>query len=81
MDAPDITLNVLPEYKLELGFPNGSVALVDMTQRICGLRFGRLAAPGLFAQACLMGSEVVWDDGVVCIRASINELLDSMQMN
>ena len=45
------------------------------------IRFGRLAEPGLFSTARIEDSEVVWDDGTVCIRASINELLDSMQMD
>ena len=34
-----------------------------------------------FSTARIEDSEVVWDDGTVCIRASINELLDSMQMD
>ena len=52
-----------------------------MKHRIHAIRFGRLSSPALFHAARLEGSEVVWDDGTHCVRASINELLDSMQMD
>ena len=52
-----------------------------MKHRLHAVRFGRLASPELFQAAKLEGSEVVWDNGTHCIRASINELLDSMQMD
>lgn len=81
MDAAGITLQVLPGYQLKLSFPNGSEAIIDMTQRIHAIRFGRLSSPGLFGTARLKDGEVVWDDGTYCVRASINELLDSMQMD
>lgn len=81
MDSSRVTLQVLPRYQLRLRFPNGSEALVDMRHRVRALRFGRLSSPGLFHTARLVGSEVVWDDGTHCVRASINELLDSMQMD
>ncbi|MGO5116263.1 hypothetical protein ACTQ33_14845 [Candidatus Avoscillospira sp. LCP25S3_F1] len=80
MDAADVTLQVLPAYQLKLTFPNGSEAVVDLKHRINAIRFGRLAEPGFFSTARLEGSEVVWDDGTYCLRASINELLDSMQL-
>ena len=53
----------------------------SMKRRVRAIRFGRLSTPGLFSTARLVGSEVVWDNGVHCVRASINELLDSMQMD
>lgn len=81
MDAAGVTLQVLPEYRLRLRFSNGSQAVVDMKKRIRAVRFGRLSTPGLFRTAKLVGNEVIWDDGVYCLRASINELLDSMQMD
>ena len=81
MEPHGIILKVLPGYQLLLHFPNGSEAIVDMKQRVRGLRFGKLASRELFASARLVDSEVVWDDGQTCIRASINELLDSMQMD
>ena len=81
MDVAGVTLQVLPEYQLKLSFENGSEAIVDMKRRVHAIRFGRLSSPGLFGKAKLVGSEVVWDDGSYCVRASINELLDSMQMD
>ena len=76
MDASGITLQVLPNYQL-----NGSEAVIDMKQRVHAIRFGRLSSPELFKTARLVDSEVVWDNGAYCVRASINELLDSMQMD
>ena len=81
MDATGITLQVLPNYQLKLSFPNGSEAVIDMKQRVHAIRFGRLSSPELFKTARLVDSEVVWDNGAYCVRASINELLDSMQMD
>lgn len=81
MDYTGVTLQVLPEYRLMLCFPNGSQAIVDLKKRVHAVRFGRLSMPGLFETARLTGSEVVWDNGTYCIRASINELLDSMQLD
>lgn len=81
MDASGITLHVLPDYQLKLCFPNGSKAIIDMKQRVHAIRFGRLSSPEMFRTARLVDSEVVWDNGMHCVRASINELLDSMQMD
>lgn len=81
MGADGVTLQVLPDYQLKLSFPNGSKAIVDMKQRVRAIRFGRLASPQLFRTARMVDGEVVWDDGATCVRASINELLDSMQMD
>ena len=81
MDTTGVTLHVLPEYQLKLSFQNGSEAIVDMKRRVHAIRFGRLSSPELFRTATLVGSEVVWDDGTCSVRASINELLDSMQMD
>ena len=81
MDTTGVTLQVLPEYQLKLRFQNGSEAIVDMKRRVHAIRFGRLSSPELFRTATLVGSEVVWDDGTCSVRASINELLDSMQMD
>ena len=81
MDGMGVVLHVLPGYQLKLSFRNGSEAIVDMKHRLHAVRFGRLASPELFCAAKLEGSEVVWDNGTHCIRASINELLDSMQMD
>lgn len=80
MDTGGIELQVLPNYQIKLCFPNGSQAIIDMRRRVHAIRFGRLASPELFGTARLANGEVVWDDGAHCVRASINELLDSMQM-
>lgn len=81
MDYTGLTLQVLPDYRLKLYFPNGSQAIVDLKKRVHAVRFGRLSTPGLFETAKLTGGEVVWDNGTYCLRASINELLDSMQLD
>lgn len=80
MDTNALTLQILPAYQLKLCFPNGSQAIVDLKRRVHAIRFGLLSSPGLFDTARLVGNEVVWDNGTHCVRASINELLDSMQM-
>ena len=81
MEAGGVTLQVLPDYRLKLSFPNGSKAIIDMKRRVHAIRFGRLSSPGLFSTARLADDEVVWDDGSHRSRASINELLDSMLMD
>ena len=81
MDTTGVTLQVLPEYQLKLSFPNGSEAIVDMKRRVHAIRFGLLSSTELFCTAALEGNEVVWDNGTHSVRASINELLDSMQMD
>ena len=81
MGAAGITLQVLPDYQLKLSFSNGSTAVIDMKQRVRAIRFGRLSSLELFRTARLADGEVVWDNGTHCVRASINELLDSMQMD
>ena len=81
MDATGVTLHVLPNYQIRLCFPNGSEAIIDMKKRVRAIRFGRLSSLELFQTAHLVDDEVVWDDGRYCVRASINELLDSMQMD
>ena len=81
MDTTGVTLQVLPEYQLKLSFQNGSEAIVDMKRRVHAIRFGRLSSPELFRTATLVGSEVVWDYRTCSFLASINELLDSMQMD
>jgi hypothetical protein len=52
-----------------------------LSHRLRAIRFGRLSSPELFASARLADGEVVWESGNCCVRASINELLDTMQMN
>ena len=80
MAVTGVTLQVLPGYQLRLFFPNGSEAVINMKQRVRAIRFGRLTSLELFQTAHLVDDEVVWDDGTCCVRASISELLDSMQM-
>ena len=81
MDAKAISVQILPNYQLRLSFPNGSEATIDMSQRIHGIRFGRLASQALFNTARVEGSEVIWENDKERVHASINELLDSMQMD
>lgn len=80
MDTTDVNLQVLPNYQLKLSFPNGSEAKIDMSNRIHGVRFGKLASEKLFATARIEEDSVIWNDGTQYVQASINELLDSMQM-
>ena len=70
----DNAANAIEFYLIQNGY-------VDMKRRVHAIRFGRLSSPELFRTATLVGSEVVWDDGTCSVRASINELLDSMQMD
>ena len=81
MDDKAVSIQILPNYQLKLSFPNGSEAIVDMSQRIHGIRFGRLVSQALFDTARIEGDEVVWENDQESVHASINELLDSMQMD
>lgn len=76
----NIKLQVLPDYQLKLCFPNGSQAIVNMENRLQGIRFGRLSRKDTFSSAKIQGNEVIWRDGNFSIRATVDELLDSMQM-
>ena len=80
MDTSGVTLKILPNYQLKLSFSNGSEAKIDMSNRIHGIRFGQLASENLFATARIEADNVIWNDGTQYVQASINELLDSMQM-
>jgi hypothetical protein len=80
MGTTVLRLDVLPDYQLRLFFLNGSEAVINMRRRVKSLRFRCLAERKLFETARLERDEVVWDDGGKMIRASVNELLDTMQM-
>ena len=80
MDTNDVTLKVLPDYRLKIDFPNGSEAKIDMSKRVQGIRFGILSSEDLFATAHVEADNVIWNNGVQYLKASITELLDSMQM-
>ena len=74
-------LEILPDYQLKLSFVNGSEAVINMSRRVRTPRFGCLSEPNLFAKACLDHDEVIWDAGDKTISVSVNELLDSMQLD
>lgn len=74
------SVQALPGYRLRICFCNGSEAMINMERRIRGLRFRRLADPGLFQTAQIQGDAVVWDGDNDSIRATVGELLDSMMM-
>ncbi len=71
----------LPDYRLELVFQNGSIAVINMKRRIETLRFARLASAQVFATARAEGDKVVWQDGGTPFGVYCHELLDAMMMD
>ena len=68
----------LPEYRLELQFQNGSMAVINMEKRVRTLRFSRLASPDIFFTARASGDKVEWSDGKEWFSVFCSELLDTM---
>ena len=69
MGSAILDMHVLPDYRL-----------IDMKNRVKGMRFGALSDPELFAAARLERDEIVWSRGGITIRAPVNEVIDSMLM-
>ncbi len=81
MDTAVLNMRALPDYKLELSFKNGSKALINMSERVENMRFSAIQDSKDFLTATIVGEEVVWTrEGSIIVKASVNELLDSMQM-
>ncbi len=70
----------LPDYRMELQFQNGSMAVINMEKRVRTLRFNRLASPELFFTAKASGDKVEWSDGKETFSVFCGELLDIMLM-
>ena len=70
----------LPDYRLELQFQNGSMAVINLENRVRTLRFSKLASPELFSTAKASGDKVEWTDGHETFSVFCGELLDSMLM-
>ena len=68
----------LPDYRMELQFQNGSMAIINMEKRVRTFRFARLAAPDTFVTARASGDKVEWTDGKETFSVFCSELLDIM---
>ena len=67
-------------YKLQIEFVNGSVAVIDLGKRVRAMRFCRLSDPELFASAKANGDLITWSAKGETFSVFIDELLDSMLM-
>ena len=72
------TVRPLPGYRLELGFQNGSSAVINMERRVRTLRFAQLASEAVFATARAEEDKVVWTDGPTSFSVYCGELLDTL---
>lgn len=81
MDSALKTVRPLPGYRLEVTFQNGSMAIVNMEQRVKTLRFSRLSSEDTFSTARAEGDKVVWNDKGMTLSFYCNELLDAMMMD
>ncbi|MEG1633885.1 MAG: DUF2442 domain-containing protein [Oscillospiraceae bacterium] len=77
-DTSVISVQALSDYRLKLFFVNGSEAIVNLGKRVQAIRFHKLSNPKLFATAQINGDSVVWSLDGDSVRATVNELLDSM---
>ncbi len=80
MSTAVIAMEILPRYRILLSFANGSSATVDMSHRLNSLRFAALENESLFKAAVLCQDTLMWKDGEIEIKITVNELLDSMQI-
>lgn len=71
----------LPGFLLVLQFLNGSVAVVNMAQRVGTVRFAKLLDADFFATAKASGDRIIWSDGKNRLDASCDEILDIMMMD
>ena len=71
----------LPGFLLVLQFLNGSVAVVNMAQRVNTVRFAKLLDFNFFSTATACGDRIVWSDGKHKVDASCDEILDVMMMD
>ena len=71
----------LPDYRLQLTFQNGSLAIINMSRRIKTLRFSRLSSESVFATARAEGDRVVWRDGDSPFSFTCTDLLDTMLLD
>jgi len=81
MDTVLKTVVPLKDYRLELKFRNGSVAVVNMAGCVRTFRFSRIAPREVFATARAEGDKVVWTDGTTPFAVYCTELLDTMMMD
>ena len=81
MDTALKEVRPMADYRLELRFQNGSVAVVNMARRVRTLRFARIAPAAIFATARAEGDRVVWTDRGMPFGVYCGELLDAMMMD
>jgi hypothetical protein len=70
-------MNVLPNYRLELTFVDGSHGIVDLSEMPFIGVFEPLADPGYFAQAALENGVVVWPCGVDIAPDALHEKVNA----
>ncbi|MDD4080143.1 MAG: hypothetical protein PHP02_01850 [Eubacteriales bacterium] len=71
-------IDVIDDHLLKLELSSGSIALVNMRQRMDGIRFQALSDPDVFKTVRSDGDFAVWRTPAGELRASVRELLDTM---
>lgn len=81
MDTVLRSVRPLDDFRLELKFQNGSIAIVNMERSVQTMRFSRIASKEIFATARAEGDKVVWADKGMPFGVYCRELLDAMMMD
>ena len=72
-----LRMNVLPNYRLELTFVDGSHGIVDLSDMSFSGVFEPLIDPDYFAQAMLENGVVVWSCGVDLAPDALHEKVNA----
>ena len=72
-----LRMNILPDYRLELTFVDGSHGIVDLSDGPFTGVFAPMADPGYFAQATLENGVVVWSCGTDIAPDALHEKVNT----
>jgi hypothetical protein len=78
METSIVDVRSLGDYRLQITFMNGSIALVNMKNRIQSMRFHILSDPKIFDLAKSEGDRIIWENSEVFLNVFVNEIIDSM---
>ena len=75
-----IRMNILPDYRLELTFVDGSHGIVDFSDMPFTGVFEPMANPDYFAQATLVNGVVTWPCGVDIAPDALHEKVNAVSV-
>ena len=73
-----IRMNILPDYRLELTFVDGTHGIVDLSDMPFTGVFEPMANPDYFAQATLVNGVVTWPCGVDIAPDALHEKVNAV---